>query len=221
MSARTWKTLQAEAAGQLERGEVGRAAHTLIEAIELAPDEPRLYEQLIRVALLAGGTQTAVNAALELRRLGPHKPEYAYLHAVASMAHGDIDGAEAVLEQARRGAPDAPEVLQALAQVYRLKRRDEAALALLAQAVERLPTAPALVNDYAVLLLERDRPREARAALERLPAGAAGTALNLALACAKLGDVDAARRHAGAAQASDDAELRAQAERLLATLSPH
>jgi Flp pilus assembly protein TadD len=224
MTAQAWQALEAEAAALLARGEVGRAAHALIAAIDLAPDEPRLYQQLVRVALLAGGTQTAVSAALELRRLDASNPQYAYLHAVASLAHGDVDGAQGILEQALASAPASWEVRQALAQTWRIKKDDARALALLDEAVRLAPTAPGPVNDYAVLLLERDRPADARAALERAAAAHpddAGVQLNLALACAKLRDVDAAKRHAERAQASSDAGVREQAGRLLAQLSPH
>lgn len=42
-----WKLLQAAAAKALGQGDVAHAAHLLVEAIELAPAEPRLYEQLV------------------------------------------------------------------------------------------------------------------------------------------------------------------------------
>ncbi|MCC6332612.1 MAG: tetratricopeptide repeat protein [Myxococcales bacterium] len=221
MTAQSWQALETEAAALLARGEVGRAAHLLIAAIELAPDEARLYQQLVRVALLAGGTQTAVSAALELRRLDAGNPQYAYLHAVASLAHGDVDGAQGVLEQALTLAPHSWEVRQALAQTCRIKKDDARALALLGEAVRLAPTSPGPVNDYAVLLLEGGRAAEARVALERAahehPADA-GVQLNLALACAKLRDATAARRHAQQAQASEDAGVREQASRILAQL---
>jgi Flp pilus assembly protein TadD len=84
----TWKTLQASAADHLTRGDLGKAAHALVEAIELEPSEPRLYEQLIRVTLLGGSTQTAVSAAEELARLSPG-PHASHLLAARAWRRGD------------------------------------------------------------------------------------------------------------------------------------
>ncbi len=223
MTTKSWKALQARAAEELARGDLEKATHTLVEAAELAPNEPRLYEQLVRVALLDGRTQTAVSAAFELRRLEPYNPQYAYLHAVASMAHGDVEGARGILDEALRHAPKSWEVRQALAQVSRLLKDDARAKALLAEAVALAPTEPGPVNDYALLLLEGDEAGPARAALDTaLAVHGDDPALNLnaALACAKLGDAEGAVRHAEKAKAGDG-EMREQAERLLAQLVRH
>lgn len=222
MDAKTWKTLQAEAAECLERGEVGKAAEALIDAIELAPREAHLYEQLIRVTLLAGSTQTAVSAAVELRRLDGENAQYAYLHAVASLAHGDVDGAQTVLEEALRFAPDSWELRQALAQTWRAKKQDGKALALLEEAVRRAPDAPGPVNDYATLLIERGQVADARIALERAERSHpddGGLQLTLALACVKLGEREAAKVHAQNASRVEDADVKAQAVQILAMLS--
>ena len=46
----TWTQLQAEATELLGSGKARAAAEKLIEAIELAPKETQLYQQLVRVA---------------------------------------------------------------------------------------------------------------------------------------------------------------------------
>lgn len=221
MTQKSWKRLQAEAAKQLGKGEVGRAAHLLVEAIELAPQEARLYEQLVHAALGAGGIETAVKAAVELVKLNPHNAHYAYLRAVAAMAQGDTDTAERVLEEALDSSPTSAEIRQALAQIARLKAEPDRALTLLADAVRHAPTASSIVSDYAGLLLELHRYAQAREVLAPA-AGAnpadAGLQLAMAKACANLGEVKTARVHAVRAKDTDDAEVHAQAVRLVAEI---
>lgn len=93
MTVKTWTQLYTEASSLLQQGQAELAAHALIEAIDLAPKEPRLYEQLIQVTLMMGSTQTAVDAAKQLSRVRPG-PQSEWLQAVAAMAHGDADDAK-------------------------------------------------------------------------------------------------------------------------------
>lgn len=93
MDPRAWTTLQMEATRLQQQGDVEKAAHLLIEAIELAPKEPKLYEQLIPLTLRMGSTQTAVDAAKELLRVRPG-PASEWLAAVAALAHGDTGDAK-------------------------------------------------------------------------------------------------------------------------------
>lgn len=223
MTPKTWRQLEADANAHLAKGEVGKAAHLLIDAIDLAPAETGLYKQLIQVALLAGGTETAVKAATELRRLEPHSAEASYLLAVAAMAHGDFALAEETLDAAAKQAPRSWQIKQAQAQVARALKKEGRARQALEDAVALAPSEPSVVNDYAVLLLELDEAARAKDALTKALAAHphdAGLHLNLALAFAKLNDVAKAKQHAERAKTAGDADVREQAARLLAQLTP-
>ena len=127
MTSPTWQSLQAEASAFLQRGEARAAAEKLIEAIELAPTEPLLYQQLVRVALLAGSPGTAVQAAKELCALDGDSSEAAWLHAVALLADGHPGEARAVLEQALAAHPEDARLNVHLAQVLLEAGQGEAA----------------------------------------------------------------------------------------------
>jgi len=228
MAEKSWKLLQAEASRHLEKGEVERAAHLLLEAIELAPDEARLYEQLVHAALLIGGVETAVKAASELTRLAPRNAHFAYLRAVAAMAAGDFAVAQQVLEEALAGTPengpDAVELLHAAAQVARHMSQPSRALGLLARAVQQAPTSAALVGDYASLLIEGQQyaaAREALAPAARVHPSDAGLQLAMATVCAKLGEWKTAWVHAVRAKDTDDPQVREQAVRLVGQIGVH
>jgi DNA-binding SARP family transcriptional activator len=89
VNKKSLKQLEADASRLQDEGALEQAAHALIEAIDLAPSEARLYERLISVTLMMGSTQTAVDAAKELARIRPG-PQSEWLQAVAAMAHGDV-----------------------------------------------------------------------------------------------------------------------------------
>lgn len=108
-----------EATRLQQQGDLEKAAHLLIEAIDLAPKEPKLYEQLIHLTLLMGSTQTAVDAAKELVRVRPGPPSE-WLAAVAAMAHGDTEGAKRRATQLTR-SDDANVRAQAKAMLAQLK----------------------------------------------------------------------------------------------------
>lgn len=212
-----WKLLQATAAKALGQGDVERAAHLLVEAIELAPTEPRLYEQLVRVALLGGATDTAVQAALELRRLDPTSAQFGHLQAMALLAHGDEAGAQAVLEQVLLAAPGHVEACRALAQLARGRQDPALAVELLQGPWRAAPGDSGLAIDYGLSLLDAQRADEARAVLDPLVAAhpeAHAARLALARACAKVGDLPGARSHAQRAKDTDDGEVREQAVHL-------
>lgn len=221
MANSRWQQLHAKSRQHLAAGEVGLAAHVLVEAINLRPDEPSLYVDLVKVALLAGSTKDALNAAFELRRIEPYNPQHVYLHAMASMAAGDLPAAKRILEEALEKVPGSWEVRQALAQVVALFKEPARAEQLLREAVDLAPTEPGPANDLALILLGRNEGARARAVLQRAAAahpGHLGTQLNLALACVQAQDKAAAKGHALAAQKSDEPSVREQAERLLKQL---
>lgn len=225
MPDRSWKELQADADAHLKKGEVGRAAHTLIAAIDLAPQQPELYVQLVKVALLAGGTQTAVEAATRLVALEPQNADSHYLHAIACLAHGTADDAKRSLEESLRLAPRSWQARQALAQVLVLLKEPAQARQLLEEAVRLAPQEPAPANELAVLLLGADQAQAAKDLLvpiARANPYDAGVHLNLALAAAKIGDTALMKSAAATAlkHAQDDASIREQAQRLLALGQP-
>ena len=217
----SWQALKTKAREQLLAGDVGLSAHTLVEAVRLAPDEPSLYVDLIQVCLLAGSAKDALKAAFELRRIDPHSAKFAYLHAMASLAAGDVHAAKHILEESLRKAPNSWEARQSLAQVLRLQKDDSRALQLLEEAVRLAPTEEGPVNDLAVLLLEKQQAARAVGPLEQLLAvkpDQTGAHLNLALALVQEGKQAQARLHAQAAAKSDDTAIADQARRLLEQL---
>jgi len=216
-----WQALKTTAREQLLNGDVGLSAHTLVEAVRLAPDEPSLYVDLIQVCLLAGSPKDALKAAFELRRIDVNNAHYAYLHAMASLAGGDVHAARHILEESLRKAPDSWEVRQSLAQVLRLQKEDGRVQQLLEEAVELAPTEAGPVNDLAVLLLEKNQGARAVKSLQRLLAGKPdelGARLNLALALVQEGRQGEARPHAQAAAKSPEKAIAEQAARLLKQL---
>lgn len=218
-----WQELKKKAREQLLNGDIGLAAHTLVEAVTLAPDEPTLYIDLIQVCLLAGSPKDAVKAAFELRRIDPNNAEYAYVHAMASLGAGDVHAARHILEDVLRKAPDSWEARQSLAQVLKLQKDDARAQTLLEEAVELAPTEDGPVNDLALLLLEKNLGLRAIRPLERLLSSKPdnlGARLNLALALVQSGRKSEARLHAEAAAKSADKSVAEQAARLLSQLQP-
>ena len=217
----SWQALKTKAREQLLHGDVGLSAHTLVEAVALAPDEPSLYVDLIQVCLLAGSPKDALKAAFELRRIDPNSAKYAYLHAMASLAGGDVHAAKHILEEALRKAPDSWEARQSLAQVLRLQKDEPRARTLLEEAVALAPAEEGPVNDLAVLLLEQNAAAPVVPLLEKLvkaKPGALGARLNLALALVQLGKKADAKPHAQAAAKSPDKAVADQAVRLLGQL---
>jgi predicted Zn-dependent protease len=119
VTTKTWTQLYSEASRLLQGGQVEPAANALIEAIDLAPKEPKLYEQLIQVTLMMGSTQTAVNAAQALARVRPG-PASEWLWAVADMAHGNTTEAKRRATQLTR-SDDVAVRAQAKAMLAQLK----------------------------------------------------------------------------------------------------
>lgn len=218
----TWKTLQATAVEHLSRGDLGKAAHALVEAIELEPTEPQLYEQLIQVTLLGGSTQTAVSAAEELTRLQPDAPHAHHLLVVSLLSQGEVERAKTVLTAAIARSPNSVELIQASAQVATIEQNPALALDLLGRAATLVPNDAVVVNDYALCLLQAKRPAEAKALLEPLFVANPKNAplrLSLSMICLALKDLQGARAHALAAKDSDDPDTRAQAIALVNQLT--
>jgi Flp pilus assembly protein TadD len=207
---------------QVLQGQVGAALVSLREAILRAPQEPSLFHEFATLSLFAGAPEAAVRAAIELRLKLPESADAVYLHGLAMLVAGKDADAERILREALQRVPQSVDVRLALGKVLRRQGNDAEAQRLLEEAVTLAPGAPGPANDLAVLLMARpDGKAAARAVLERALAAHPedpGLNLNLALALAD-SDPKRARTHAQKAQASKDANLREQADRLVAALA--
>lgn len=204
-------------------GRVGEAISVLDEAIRRDPENVATYPELARLCIFAQAFPKALHAAKELRLRRPDSADGAYLQGLASLLSGNGDEAERLFREASKLAPNSVEVKVALAKVERMKGDDAAAATLLEEAVTAAPDAPGPALDLSLLYLSQPgKPKRDRAeavlqrALKAHPDDPA-LSLNLALTLADR-DPGAARVHARDAAKARDADVRAQAERLLETL---
>lgn len=214
-------TLLNAAREQAGRGDLGKAVQTLLEAIEREPDEAALHEEMFRYCMITGSTNSAINAAAELRRIDPNNGNYAYMHGLATLAAGQTQEAKRILEDALAKAPSSWEIRQGLAQVLRVLNEPARATQLLEEAVNQNPTQPGPVNDLAMVYLTEPGGTEKairilRKVLDAQP-DEPGANLSMALAL-KATDPKAARTHAERALKSDDDGIREHAKRLLRQL---
>lgn len=194
-----WRELEAQANAFIGRGEIGRAAHLLVDAIELAPKQPSLYRALIQVTLIGGSTETALQAARALCALLPGDVEARFLLGAAANAHGDFQLARQTLDGLVNEAPKSWQIRQAQATAARGLADVPGATAAYEGALQLAPTEAALVIEAAGFWLEQGRHTTARATLEpALVAQPTHAMLHLlaAQAMVGLGDRAAARRHA-------------------------
>lgn len=213
----TWQQLEHVANQALAVGDIGAAASTLIDAIELAPKEPGLYRQLVQVTLMGGSTETALQAAKELLTLEPNSPEAHYLLGISAMAHGELVLAESSLDHAASKAPKSWQIRQAQAQAQvakALKKNGRAAQAL-EEAVKLAPTEPAIVVDYATMLLELKEGQKAKEVLSHaVKMHPADPTLRVVLAevFVSVGESYEAQLHAKVALEAEDETVRRRAE---------
>jgi tetratricopeptide (TPR) repeat protein len=200
------------------RGDFAKAVQTVLEAIEQEPDDPTLHEEMYRYCMITGSTNSAINAAAELRRIQPKSGNYAYMHGIAMLAAGQLQEAKKILEDALALAPESWEIRQGLAQVLRVLREHPRATQLLEEAVNQNPTQPGPVNDLAVVYLaEPDGAAKAVRILGKVLEAnpdEPGANLNMALAL-RATNPAVARVHAEKALKSDEDDVREQARRLL------
>jgi Tfp pilus assembly protein PilF len=141
-----------EATALLGGGDVA-AARDRVELAWLLHQEPRLEPILQGLENALADSHQAARACLR--------------EAEAAMEHGDLDGAETALRQAREHAPESPLVLNALG--WFLARKGDLAAAQVAyMGVLRLrPTSPSAHANLAGICLRRGLPERARELLER------------------------------------------------------
>jgi Flp pilus assembly protein TadD len=207
---------------QVQQGHIGAALVSLHEAILRAPQEPSLIREFATLSLFAGAPDAAVRAAIELRLKLPESADAVYLHGLAMLMTGKDEDAERILREALERVPNSSDVRLALGKVLRRQGNDTEAQRLLEEAVKLSPDEPGPANDLAVLLMSRpDGKAAARTVLEKALAAQPedpGLNLNMALALAD-SDAKRARTHAQKAQASKQADIREQADRLVAALA--
>jgi O-antigen ligase len=127
-----------------------------------------------RDALDARDWATAVaraqQAATPWKTLDPRGAPVAFFEGLARMQQGDLDGATACLERARRHNPNRLFVLNNLGILYAAAERYDDAIECFALAASRYPHQPEGVTNLAGCYLDVGQPTAAIALLERVPA---------------------------------------------------
>jgi len=202
------------------KGDVATAAKALQRALEVLPGAPELYEELVKVAIYADAPKQAVRAAIELRTRRPKDPNAAYLHALALIVAGDLEGAQRVLGEAEQLSPGHWQLKLAGAKIYFTQKQYGPAVRLLEEARALAQGEPGPPTDLSTILLVQGQVQKARQVLEEaLKSSPEDPGLNLNMALALQQEEPArAAEHARKALASGDPGARAQAERLLKLL---
>lgn len=181
-----------------------------LEALDRMHPTVAEYPYLLGVAWMqVGDMSNAVEALERSRRIEAERPLTLIALGLAFDNQKRYEEAREALGEALRYAPDNPEALAALAEA-------EEGLGMLDAAEQRVRRVLARRDDHAaalrvlgMVLMKRQDYAEARKALERSVATdpAAKTHYQLSLACARLGDQEASRRHLEAyRQAQDERE---------------
>ncbi|MFO0594225.1 MAG: tetratricopeptide repeat protein [Myxococcaceae bacterium] len=209
----------------VERGALGLAAELLDNAAPRLPDEALIPSRRAAIALRMKDLEAAQREARRHVELAPEDEEAWLFLAVVDTMRLHFDSAERALKYALKLNPECWRahyhlggLADALRQPAKAKRSYRAALRI-------NPLAWEPMNNLAIVLLEEgtaDALREARTLLDQairfeLTPDSVITHYNLALACLRLGDGDAARRHATnlLKLAPTDHPMATEAQRLL------
>ncbi len=142
------------------------AIAALHEAVRLNPSLPASWDMLEQLYRMAGDAAQSATAAQHLAILKQLPP--AVVMASSLLADGDLEPAEEVLRDYLRQDNLNVGALRLFARI-RLERGDLAeAEALLQSVVERAPDYHAARFDYGMVLLQRQKPAQARQEAERL-----------------------------------------------------
>ncbi|NBB64626.1 tetratricopeptide repeat protein [Pseudomonas sp. ODNR1LW] len=170
-------------------GDAPSALTALEEAVRLNSSLPASWDMLEQLRRMRGETQAADGAAQRLAMLRRLPPEI--VAADSLLADGDLEQAEAAIRVILDREGPSAGALRLLARIRQAAGALNEAAALLAEVLEAEPDYEAARFDYAMLLLQDQKPRLARQEAERLLKRAPDQRAYLKLfaaACVALGD---------------------------------
>ena len=147
-------------------GDAPAALAALQEAVRLNPTLPASWDMLEQLHRMLGDTDRAAGAARQLATLKQLPPDIVV--ATSLLADGDLSSAEAVIRDHLDAAGDNPGALRVLARICTARGALDEAESLLASVLKLAPDFHAARLDYATVLLQRQKPQQARREAERL-----------------------------------------------------
>ena len=172
-------------------GQAPAAIAALNEAVRLNPTLPASWDMLEQLYRMAGDTAQAAAAARQLALLRQLPPEIVAANSL--LADGDLASAEDVLRDYLHQDGDTVGALRLLARIRQEREAPQEAEVLLQSVLERAPDYHAARFDLAMLLLQQQKPLQARQQAEHLLAHEPDNRDYLkhyAAACVALGDHD-------------------------------
>jgi tetratricopeptide (TPR) repeat protein len=198
-----------------------RAAAALSAAINLAPLEPALHEEMYFIHCAQKAWGHAAESAERLTRIAPNEVQYRYWRGVSLLKAGQLEPAQVLLEDVASRVPNPANVKHALAELQLMRGDRGQAQRLLEDALSLAPTSPAIANDLASLYTQQsegaDRAEQVLLGVLAAIPDDLLTHYNLGLVLAPK-DPKRALEHACRAAAAADNALKEQAERLIQSL---
>lgn len=142
------------------------ALEALHEAVRLNPTLPASWDMLEQLHRMRGDTAQAAMAAQQLAVLRQLPPQIVMANSL--LADGDLEPAEDVLRDYLRDDPGNVGAVRLLARIRQDQGAADEAEALLAEAVQRAPDYTAARFDYAMALLQGQKPAAAREQAQQL-----------------------------------------------------
>ena len=174
-----YELLVGEIAGQ--RGAMELSAENYLRAARHSSD-PRIAERATRIAVYAGDSEKALQAALRWKELAPDDNEARQVAAIMYLRNGRVEDAVPLLEQVRRNRADQPQKgFMFVAQLLGRERNKQPALQAMAGLVEKHPGDPDAMLAYAHLALGAEQYATAHQLLDRALAQRPGWSDALAL----------------------------------------
>jgi tetratricopeptide (TPR) repeat protein len=147
-------------------GDAPAAVDALREAVRLNPTLPASWDMLEQLHRMLGDTAQAATAARNLAALKQLPPEVVVANSL--YADGDLSSAEDVIRDYLRKDGGNVGAQRLLARIRKESDALEEAEALLKSVLERAPDYHAARLDYAMVLLQRQKPLRARQEAEHL-----------------------------------------------------